>query len=247
MVFLLATIVLALALVPITKGSFHRLGAVHFRLMWLLLVALAIQIALEYVDFPKDKIETIGLAILLASYAMIFGFCFANRMVKGVGIIAFGIALNVVVIALNQGMPAKDDVVTRNGHQVHVPIEQTVKHRPQEDDDLLPFLSDVITLPRLPNQQFSVGDIVISLGIIDLCFEASRVPAGAVRRFRSRLRASRRAGLVGRERLRVRRSHRRRTGIREPSRAPRGQDRRARAGLLTARRTHSQPSGSGPT
>jgi hypothetical protein len=91
-------------------------------------------------------------------------------------IIAVGIMLNVIVIVLNQGMPAKDDVVTRNGHEVHVPIERTVKHRPREDDDVLPFLSDVITLPRFPNQQFSVGDIVISLGVIDLCFEASRRP-----------------------------------------------------------------------
>jgi hypothetical protein len=59
---------------------------------------------------------------------------------------------------------------------VHVPIEHTVKHRPQEEDDRLTFLSDVITLPGLPNQQFSIGDIVISLGIVDLCFEASRRP-----------------------------------------------------------------------
>ena len=52
-------------------------------------------------------------------------------------LIAIGVALNVLVIALNQGMPTKDDVRERNGREVHVPIEQTVKHRPQEDDDLL--------------------------------------------------------------------------------------------------------------
>jgi hypothetical protein len=51
-----------------------------------------------------------------------------------------------------------------------------VKHRPQEDDDLLVFLGDVITAPGFPNQQFSFGDIVMGLGIVDLCFEGSRVP-----------------------------------------------------------------------
>ena len=64
---------------------------------------------------------------------------------------------------------------------MHVPIEQTVKHRPQEDDDLLVFLGDVITAPGLPNQQFSIGDIVIGLGIVDLCFEGSRRAAAARR------------------------------------------------------------------
>ena len=55
-----------------------------------------------------------------------------------------------------------------------MPIEQTVKHRPEEDDDLLAFLGDVITVPGLPNQQFSIGDIVMGLGIVDVCFEGSR-------------------------------------------------------------------------
>jgi hypothetical protein len=86
------------------------------------------------------------------------------------------VALNVLVIALNQGMPTKDDVRERDGREVHVPIEQTVKHRPQDDDDLLGFLGDVITVPGLPNQQFSIGDIVMGIGIVDLCFEGSRVP-----------------------------------------------------------------------
>jgi hypothetical protein len=175
-VFLLGTVVLALVLVPITKGSYRRLANLQFEKLWLLLSALLIQIVLEFVDFPKDRIDDLGFGLLLLSYGLIFAFCFVNRKVKGTSIIAVGIAMNVLVIALNQGMPAKDDVVDRNGRELHVPIEQTVKHRPAQDDDLLPFLSDVITLPGLPNQQFSIGDIVISLGIVDLCFEASRRP-----------------------------------------------------------------------
>jgi hypothetical protein len=82
----------------------------------------------------------------------------------------------VLVIALNQGMPTKDYVREVDGHTRYEPIEQTVKHRPEQDGDLLGFLGDVITLPGFPNQQFSIGDIVISIGIIDLCFEGSRVP-----------------------------------------------------------------------
>jgi len=175
-IFFVATIALALIVVVATKGSFQRLGSLHFTALWLLLLALAIQIALELVDFPHARIEDVGVGILLLSYAMVFGLCFVNRKIKGMSLITVGVALNVLVIALNQGMPTKDDVRERNGREVHVPIEQTVKHRPQRDDDVLGFLGDVITVPGFPNQQFSIGDIVMGLGIIDLAFEGSRRP-----------------------------------------------------------------------
>ena len=163
-------------MVPITGGSFKRLAKLEFRHLWLLLVAFAIQLPLDWVSFPKDRVDDLGVGLLLLSYAMILTFCVLNRRVKGMTIITVGIALNVLVIALNQGMPAKDDVVSRDGRDVHVPVERTVKHRPREDGDLLPFLSDVLTLPHVPNEQFSVGDVIISLGLLDLCFEGSRRP-----------------------------------------------------------------------
>jgi hypothetical protein len=176
MVFFAATILIALIVVVATRGSFQRLGRIQMRAVQLLMVALAIQVLLEFVDFPKDRIDDLGIAILLGSYGLIFGFCYLNRRMSGMLVIAFGIGINVLAIALNGGMPTKDDVVERNGHEVRVPIERTVKHKPREGDDLVPFLGDVITAPGVPNQQFSVGDIVIGIGIVDLCFEASRRP-----------------------------------------------------------------------
>ena len=173
--FFLAVILAALLIVVATKGSFRKLGRMQFRLLGLLFAAMAIQIALEYVDFPKERIDDLGLAILLSSYVLIFAFCYANRSLQGMWIIAIGVALNVVVIALNQGMPASDDVAQRGGREVHIPIERTVKHKPESNDDLLPFLGDVFSLPG-DNAVFSVGDIVLGLGIVDICFEASRRP-----------------------------------------------------------------------
>lgn len=175
-IFFVMTIALAIIVVVATKGSFERLSRLHFRMLWLLFLGLAIQIVLEVVEFREDRVEDVGFAILLLSYAAILAFCLVNHAVRGMTIIAVGVALNVLVIALNQGMPTKDGVRERDGSDVHVPIEQTVKHRPLEDEDLLSFLGDVITVPGLPNQQFSIGDIVMGLGIVDLCFEGSRVP-----------------------------------------------------------------------
>src|SRR4029453_10968140 len=64
----------------------------------------------------------------------------------------------------------------RNGREVVAPIEWTVKHRPEEPDDLLPFLGDQLAFPVNRTQPFSIGDIVIAIGIVDICFEASRRP-----------------------------------------------------------------------
>jgi hypothetical protein len=175
-VFFLVVLVVALLVVPLTRGSFRRLSQLQFRHLWLLFAALGVQIALEYVDFPKDRMEDLGVAILLGSYVLIFGFCRINRKVKGTTLIGVGIACNVLVIALNLGMPTTEELRTVNGRDVYVPIEQTVKHRPEDDDTRLTFLGDVMTLPGSPNQMFSIGDIIIGIGIVDVCFEASRVP-----------------------------------------------------------------------
>jgi hypothetical protein len=175
-VFFVATIVAAVVVVAATKGSFQRLGRIHLHALWLLLVALGIQVALEFIDFPEERIDDLGLGILLGSYALIFAFCYLNRHTSGMLVVAVGVALNVIAISLNGGMPTKDDVKERDGREVHVPIERSVKHKPREDSDVLPFLGDVITAPGVPNQQFSVGDIVIGIGVVDICFEASRRP-----------------------------------------------------------------------
>ena len=145
-------LVVAILVVPLTRGSFRRLSQLQFRHLWLLLVALIVQIVLEYVDFPKDRMEDLGVAILLGSYVLIFGFCWINRKVKGMTHRRSGIACNVLVIALNLGMPTTRELRTVDGHDVYVPIEQTVKHRPEDDDTKLAFLGDVMTLPGSPNQ-----------------------------------------------------------------------------------------------
>lgn len=176
MVFAIGTIVLSVLVVVLTRGSFERLGRIRFRALWLLLVALVAQLALEFVTLSTARLDDLGFGLLIGTYVMILTFCFLNRRTSGMIVVTIGIALNVLVITLNQGMPTKDDVVERNGQEVHEPIERTVKHRPQEDDDLLPFLGDVLSAPRIPNQQFSIGDVIIGLGVADVCFEASRRP-----------------------------------------------------------------------
>jgi hypothetical protein len=172
----LGTIVLALIVVVVTRGSFRRLARLELKALWLLLLALAIQIALEYVTFPRDRIDDLGFGLLMLSYVLILAFCVANRRTSGFLVITVGVALNALVIALNQGMPTSSETAVRHGREVSVPIERTVKHRAEREGDLLPFLGDIFVFPAVDASQFSVGDVVIAVGIVDVCFEASRRP-----------------------------------------------------------------------
>ena len=156
----------AIAIVPLTSGTFTRLAEVEFHRVWLLGAGLAIQIGLEVVDLPKARYEDLGLAILLLSYLALLGFCASNLRTRGFVLIGVGIALNAVVIALNAGMPYR---VTSD-----VPRETTVKHRPTRDSDLAVFLSDQVTIGGPVDAAISLGDLVIAAGIVELAYIGSR-------------------------------------------------------------------------
>jgi hypothetical protein len=165
----------AIAIVLVTRGSLRRLLRLPIQSIWMLVVALAIQIALEFVDVPKDRIDNVGFVLLMASYALLLAFCFVNLRVPAMWIVALGIALNTVVIGLNQGMPTRDrEVTTRSGRTVEQPIKRSVKHRPESNRDLLPFLGDQIVIPEPVHEVISVGDIVLGFGIVAVCYRGSR-------------------------------------------------------------------------
>jgi len=63
---------------------------------------------------------------------------------------------------------------TASGEVIEVPIERTVKHRPQRDGDRLRFLSDVIYPPDPIYEVLSVGDLVIGAGIVVTVYAGSR-------------------------------------------------------------------------
>ena len=156
----------AVAIVPITGGTFARLAELQFRRAWLLAVGLAIQIGLGVVDLPRSRYEDLGLALLLLSYTALLGFCASNLRTRGFVLIGIGIALNAFVIALNAGMPYRATGDLRR--------ETTVKHRPTRDSDLAVVLSDQIVIAGPVGAAISVGDLVIAAGIVELAYVGSR-------------------------------------------------------------------------
>jgi hypothetical protein len=171
---LVLTIAAAALIVIVTWGDFRELGRLRIVGVWLLFAGLAIQIALEFIDFTEDQMDTVGYGVLMVSYAFILSFCFANLSIRGFGVIAVGVALNALVIGLNQGMPTVGIGNDKDGNRVEEPVERTVKHRQETDDDLLGFLGDEIVLPEPFDTVVSFGDLIMSVGICELAYFGTR-------------------------------------------------------------------------
>jgi hypothetical protein len=165
-------VVVALVIPLLTRGSYGRLFGVRWRFGVVLFAGLAIQIALEYVTIPRDHWHDVGFGLLVASYVFILAFAARNLVVRGMGIVFIGIACNALVITMNQGMPVKIPADWRDKSWT----QATVKHHPQQPDDKLPFLSDIIVLKSPFDSVLSFGDLILAVGLCDVAYNASRKP-----------------------------------------------------------------------
>lgn len=168
------TLVVAALIVVVTRGSWSRLFHLPIRGSLFFIAGLLLQGALGIVEFAPDRVETTGYGLLMLSYALLLTFCLINLPLRGMGVIALGIALNTLVIGLNLGMPTRAVGLDAEGNRIEKPIEQTVKYRPASDDDLLGFLGDEILLPEPFDALISIGDIVLAIGICELAYFGSR-------------------------------------------------------------------------
>jgi hypothetical protein len=170
-VLVLAIAVAVALLIPfVTRGSYARLLSVEWRWGPLLFAGLAIQIVLEFYTLPRARWDDLGVTLLLASYALILAFCGRNLVRRGMGLVMIGVACNAVAIAANQGMPVKI-LPSWGGHEL---AQETVKHQPQQPDDNLIFITDIIVLESPFDTVISFGDLILAVGLCDVAYHASR-------------------------------------------------------------------------
>jgi hypothetical protein len=171
LVYVIAVVV-ALAIPAVTRGSYARMLGVRWHFGLVLATGLAIQIGLEYVAIPREHWHDVGFGLLIASYVLILAFAARNLVLRGMGIVLVGIACNALVITLNQGMPVKIPAEW----QTKSWAQPTVKHHPQQTDDRLRFLSDIIVLRAPFTSVISFGDLILAVGLCDVAYNASRKP-----------------------------------------------------------------------
>ena len=140
----------------------------YLRIHWwgLAPVGLAIQGA-PLPEVARIDPELLASMVLLVSYGMLLSFAAVNRRLPGAVIVFAGLALNLVVIAPNDGMPV-DPVAARMAGAGSLTIEGSAKHHLMGPEDVLPFLGDTIAVPPPARLVISLGDVVLYAGV--LCF-----------------------------------------------------------------------------
>jgi hypothetical protein len=167
MSFLFVTLALSLGVALLTGGRLRNIAATELRHPGILAAAVGIQLALEVLHPTRGTAGHLASALLVASYVFLLLFCAANLRLRGLAVVAVGIALNGAVITINSGMPIRAPQAA---------VETTAKHHAERPSDRLTFLGDIILVPAL-RQSLSFGDLIMMVGLVDVLFHCSRNPA----------------------------------------------------------------------
>lgn len=145
-------------------GALRNLAHVRVGLWWMYPVGLALQVV------PVPRFETgtaryLPFAVLVFSYVVLISVTAINWRLRGFPVILVGLVLNLVPIALNQGMPVSGAAVRAVGGSVEdVPTERGGKHHLATERDTARFLGDVLPVRAPFREVVSVGDLVMWIG-----------------------------------------------------------------------------------
>jgi len=153
-----------------TGGRLRHLSDRSFRLVPLLVVGVALQVGGERLD------SAIGLGLLLLSYLLLLGFAAVNASLVAMWLVALGIALNLVVIAANGGMPVRPSALV--AAEIAQPDEVYNvgvggKRHLERRSDRLTFLADIVPVAAL-TEVLSFGDIVLNVGVANVIVHLMR-------------------------------------------------------------------------
>jgi hypothetical protein len=176
MILFAAVILLAFLLGYVFGGRIRRFEQLHLRWSWLAVAGLALQ----FVPLPDGATGTdlvVRTAVLSCSYVLLLVFAALNIRLAGLPLIFAGLALNLLVIASNGGMPVSRGALESSGQGdvlQELIDEGAAKHHLLTDDDVLTPLADVIPVGGPIKQVVSVGDVFVYAGVVWLIVAVMR-------------------------------------------------------------------------
>lgn len=177
MILLTAVVIGLLAGFVRAKRSKRSFQPVRLKLEWLVISAILPQILVFFIPATSAHVsDTWASIFLVSSLSMLFVFCLVNLRQPGFWLLAIGLALNLLVISLNGGwMPIRPEILMQNIPDTAQNAWQLGQRLGITKDMVLPleqtrlwWLSDYFVTPGLLTTRyaFSVGDIILSLGIV---------------------------------------------------------------------------------
>jgi hypothetical protein len=155
--------VLAAVIAVLRGGSLESLAATKVKLLWLVWVALIVQVGFRIFE-PSWLGDPWGLAVLVSTNLAIIGFMVINRTQPGMILAAAGLLMNLVVITVNGAMPVSDYVFEVIDIDESALDSAGFKHERMTGDTLLPWLGDVVPIAPL-REVWSIGDFLLAAGI----------------------------------------------------------------------------------
>ena len=175
MILLLAVVIGLFA--GITRAWYKNqlYSPVHLQGIWLVFLAYLPQFFAFFLPFTRPLIPNSLIPyILVISQSLLLLFAWQNRGMPGMRLLATGLFLNFLVIALNGGMmplsPQNAQKLILPGAEVELQLGQRVGYGKdvllEIENTRVWFLSDIFTLPSWIGYRlaFSFGDILIALG-----------------------------------------------------------------------------------
>ena len=136
----------------------------RFRVHWWG-VALA-GLALQGIPLASGVSRPVGTVVLIGSYALLGAFAWVNRRLPAVWLVMAGLALNLLVIGVNGGMPVSAAALETAGASAEGLVGTgTLKHHLMGPTDDLTPLGDVIGIPPPIGTVISIGDVLLYAGV----------------------------------------------------------------------------------
>ncbi len=157
MTWLLAVLVVSVVIGVARGGKLANVSEIYARGWVLLFLAFGMQWVATLLSADSGRLAT---ALILVSYVALLLAVWLNRRHPGAMLAGIGVAMNFLVIAVNGGMPVSEEAIVLAGGSAGASLD--AKHVLLTAESRLPFLADVIPLPR---EVISIGDVLLGVGI----------------------------------------------------------------------------------
>lgn len=175
--FILYAVVIGLVAGFLAGGRVSAIGEIRFRWAPLVIVGFLAQVLL-FSDAVAERVGDLGPALYVGSTVMVVVAVLRNVAIPGIPLVALGAISNLVAIVANGGyMPASPAAMAALGKAAPtVYSNSAVVSQPA-----LAALTDVFALPSwLPfHNIFSVGDVVLAVGVVIVIWATMRRGAQA--------------------------------------------------------------------
>ena len=164
----------------LARGKLTNLARMDLRHIWLVFLAFAIEVGMQWL-WSRGNQWLLPWRLYLGGlyYLLLLVFLWLNRRLPGVTLLAIGFLLNFLAIAANGGtMPS---IITGLDPELvrQMKAGEWLTYTLLTESSKLPWLADVMVQPWPAVKTFSVGDILISLGVFWLVFKTMITSPGS--------------------------------------------------------------------